>query len=31
MRSTIGSADFSTRSYSYNDTEEPDQTLRISV
>ena len=27
LRSTIGSADFSTRSYSYNDTEEPDPEL----
>lgn len=28
LRSTIGSADFSTRSYSYNDTEEPDPDLK---
>lgn len=28
LRSTIGSADFSTRSYSYNDTEEPDPELK---
>ncbi len=27
LRSTIGSADFSTRSYSYNDTEQPDPNL----
>ncbi len=28
LRSSIGSADFSTRSYSYNDTEEPDPELK---
>lgn len=28
LRSTIGSADFSTRSYSYDDTEEPDPELK---